>query len=101
MTRVLDLDLDFFVHGVAFMRAKDDDRLPEDEYQPWSLDESVHFLTEQCLLTDKLPGFVVENHDDLFDLWRNAVSGGAFESPFHVTHVDAHADLGMGDSGYT
>ena len=25
---------------------------------------------------------------------------GILQPPFHVTHVDAHADLGLGDSGY-
>ena len=25
---------------------------------------------------------------------------GLLTPPFHVTHVDAHADLGLGDAGY-
>jgi hypothetical protein len=45
-------------------------------------------------------GFVVENHGELFACWREAIDAGALEAPFHVTHVDAHADLGLGDSGY-
>lgn len=45
------------------------------------------------------PGFIVEHHHELFSLWRAAIDAGHLVPPFHVTHVDAHADLGMG-SGY-
>ena len=37
----------------------------------------------------------------MFSLWRDGIDDGALLAPFHVTHVDAHADLGLGDSGYT
>jgi len=47
-----------------------------------------------------VPGFVVEHHGDLFAQWRAAIEGGMLRVPFSVTHVDAHADLGLGDSGY-
>ena len=47
-----------------------------------------------------MPGFVVEHHANLFAQWRAAIEAGTLEVPFSVTHVDAHADLGLGDSGY-
>jgi len=40
------------------------------------------------------------NHGELFPRWREAIEAGQLKVPFHVTHVDAHADLGLGDSGY-
>lgn len=98
--RVLDLDLDFFVHGAATWREPEDDRLDPDEYPPWELDDVLEFLTKRCLLTGPLPGMVVEHHGELFGRWRDAIGQGLLTPPFSVAHVDAHADLGQGDPGY-
>lgn len=100
MQRVLDLDLDLFVHGVEHFRSSDDDRLDPDDYRPWSVDEAIAFLTENCGLRARLPGAVVEHHGELFGKWRAAIAGGHLRAPFEVTHADAHADLGLGDAGY-
>ena len=100
VTRVLDVDLDFFVHGAAHWRGREHGRLPGDEYPPWPVEEAVNFLVQRCRLRGSLPGFVVENDGDLFPLWRSAIKKKELEAPFHLTHVDAHADLGLGDSGY-
>jgi UPF0489 domain len=98
--RVLDVDLDFFVDGVADLRAPDAGRLDSSEFPPWSLEGSLRFLEEQCKLTRKLPGVAVEYHADVFAHWRALIDRGVLEPPFSVTHVDAHADLGLGDAGY-
>ncbi len=98
--RVLDIDLDFFVHGVAYYKASRGPRLSDEDYRAWSLEEVLRFLEDRCLLSNKLPGWVVEHHAEVFPLWRAAVRSGWLETPFHVTHVDAHADLGLGDAGY-
>lgn len=100
MQRVLDLDLDAFVYGSEHWRSRDDPRLNAEDYPPWELDKVIAFLESQCLLAGPLPGFAVEHHGDLFYRWRGAVDKGLLVPPFHVTHVDAHADLSMGDSGY-
>jgi hypothetical protein len=71
-----------------------------EEYPACSLDDSVAFLRQQCGLTDRLPGFVVEHHGELFARWRDAIEAEILRAPFHVTHVDAHADLGLGDTGF-
>jgi len=42
----------------------------------------------------------VEHHGEVFRRWRSAIRHGFLPVPFHVTHVDAHADLGLGDAGY-
>jgi hypothetical protein len=99
VSRILDLDLDFFVHGAAHWRV-DGNRLDPDEFPPWDTDQAISFLRERCCLDAALPGFVVENHGELFALWKEAIQNGRLKPPFHVTHVDAHADLGLGDSGY-
>ena len=99
MPRILDIDLDFFLDGVAHWRSSSDGRL-DDEYRPWETDAALTFLRDQCGLADPLPGFVVEHHGELFARWRQAIEAGNLHTPFHVTHVDAHADLGLGDAGY-
>jgi hypothetical protein len=72
MFRLLDVDLDFFLDGVAEWIAKDGPRLDSSEYHPWDQDDVLVFLQDRCLLGRKLPGFVVEQHDELFPLWRQA-----------------------------
>jgi hypothetical protein len=100
LQRVLDLDLDAFIYGAAHNRSSDAPRLNADEYPPWDLPKVLTFLDSQCLLTAPLPGFAVEHHGELFACWRDAIDNGVLVPPFHVTHVDAHADLGGGDAGY-
>jgi hypothetical protein len=97
--RILDLDLDFFLYETAHWRGAGT-RLDGSEFPPWDIDDVVSFLEDKCRVTSRLPGFAVENHGELFALWREAVRAELLEAPFHVTHVDAHADLGLGDSGY-
>jgi hypothetical protein len=98
--RVLDIDLDFFVRGVAHHRRRDDGRLDPAEYCAWSMEHTLGFLHERCGLTSRLPGLVVEHHGELFGRWRDAIDAGVLRAPFHVTHVDAHADLDVGGTGY-
>jgi hypothetical protein len=101
MQRILDLDLDFFLDGVASWRGREHDRLDAADFPPWPVEQAIAFLRERCGLDGRLPGFVVEHHGELFSLWRDAIDAGRLIPPFHVTHVDAHADLGLGDSGYS
>jgi hypothetical protein len=100
VTRVLDIDLDFFLHGTAHWRAAESGRLDSVEYPPWSRDEALAFLHDRCKLTDPLPGLVVENHGELFERWAAAIAAGQLMPPLSVAHIDAHADLGLGDAGY-
>ena len=101
MQRILDLDLDCFLDGAETWRGREDGRLDAADYPPWPLAQVFSFLRERCGLARRLPGFVVEHHGELFPLWRDAIDAGLLTPPFHVTHVDAHADLGLGDFGYS
>ncbi len=98
--RVLDLDLDFFIHGLASMVRFDGPRLDADQYPPRKMADVMAFLEERCHLLAALPGRAVEHHGDVFTLWRRGLLAGDLVAPFHVTHIDAHADLGMGENGY-
>lgn len=37
---------------------------------------------------------MVKHHDGAFHWWQQLIDAGKLIAPFHVTHVDAHADLG-------
>src|SRR5215217_7718482 len=102
MFRILGLDMDFFVSDVSYYRDPEGARLDPVEHPPWNLDLAVRFLEERCFLSQEhtLPGACVENHGELFWLWRELLETGKLTSPFHLTHVDAHADVGLGDAGY-
>jgi len=100
LNRILDIDLDLFVHGTAYWCESRGERLDPEDYPPWSLDAALEFLTNRCGLDGPLPGFAVEHHGELFARWRTAIEARLLVPPFHVTHADAHADLGLGDAGY-
>lgn len=99
--RVLDLDLDFFLDGVVH-RPAPGSRPTATSIAPWSTDRVREFLETQCGLDANrpVPAKKVETHDEVFDCWLTAIQLGELRPPFEVVHVDAHADLGMGDSGY-
>jgi hypothetical protein len=97
--RVLDLDLDFFLRERGHWMDGSEERPNTEEYPPWPPDLVMTFLTQQCRLDRPRPGFVVEHHNELFYLWGEAIRAGKLATPFEVVHVDAHADLGVGDNG--
>jgi hypothetical protein len=99
MFRILDIDLDFFVEPVVHM-PQDDERPDPGDHTVWPAEQAFEFLTTKCGLSGPLPGILTERHDELFSRWRTLIETGILTPPFHVTHVDAHADLGLGDSGY-
>ncbi|TAM69149.1 UPF0489 family protein [Mycobacterium sp.] len=99
MQRVLDIDLDFFVTPPVY-RPGDTGRPSPTEYSVQTGNAAFDFLRHQCGLQGPVRGFLTETHDQLFLMWRKAIADGILVPPFHVTHVDAHADLGNGDNGY-
>jgi len=98
--RVIDLDLDFFLREVVDSRPFRGSRLNAKDYPPWDLAEVMAFLEDRCELKGRLPGRAVEHHAEVFGLWREGLVRGFLSRPFHVTHIDAHADLGMSEGGY-
>ncbi|SLF47977.1 UPF0489 family protein [Mycobacteroides abscessus] len=99
MQRVLDIDLDFFCAPVVYY-PQTTQRPDPAEHSVIPTQTALRFLQDQCALTGPTPGFLTETHDQLFGCWRAAVQSGVLTPPFHVTHVDAHADLGVGDAAY-
>jgi hypothetical protein len=57
MQRVLDVDLDFFLHGVANdVDPESCERLDAREYPPRTEDDTLSFLVDRCELNAPLAG---------------------------------------------
>jgi hypothetical protein len=99
--RILDVDLDFFLANVFYKDASNE-RPGGNRYAPWPEQDVRDFLERGCGLDKgaRLPGKVVVKHDEVFYDWRERIEGELLLPPFEVVHVDAHADLGMGDASY-
>lgn len=99
---VLDLDLDFFLNRRAEGIDAREKRLSSLEFTPWTSGEVTSFLEDRCLLrrTAPTPGRVFVEHDEAFDWWKSLISDGRLRTPFNLVHIDAHADMGMGDPAY-
>lgn len=100
--RVLDIDLDFFLSRIAdsIERGK---RLSENEgFIPWSETQVRKFLELNCALNMRTPiqGSFCVYHHEVFKIWRKLILDKKLLSPFEVVHVDAHADLGLGDASW-
>ena len=107
--RVLDLDLDFFLDMITYpadpgeRRPSGPDDRPHSEGDiPWTEKEVIRFLENRCGLSDQEPvnGRLVTHHHEAFYYWRELIQKGELTTPFEVVHVDAHADLGMGDPNW-
>ena len=107
--RVLDIDLDFFLDEITEAadpgerRPSGPDGRPHSEGDiPWREKEVIEFLENRCGLSDEEPikGHVVKHHHEAFYYWRELIQKGELTTPFEVVHVDAHADLGMGDPNW-
>ena len=98
--RVLDLDMDFFLSDVCALAAPGK-RPSVSEAQPWDEAAVRAFLEKNCGLSrqNPVPGRVFITHDGALDLWKEWVEACRLRAPFHVTHVDAHSDLGAGKPG--
>ena len=47
MTRILDIDLDFFVDGAEYWKPSDSQRLDAKNYPPWTREKALGFFEEQ------------------------------------------------------
>lgn len=96
---VLDIDLDAFLDDVAHW-SESGQRLPADEFNPWTEQRLVHFLEKRCGLSSAspIPGRFKIEHDGAFAfLCEQADKAG---QAVDVVHIDGHADLGMGESSW-
>ena len=98
--RVLDIDLDFFLADCCPLAAPGE-RPVLAGHEPWPETQVRDFLERQCGLNaaSPVPGRMFETHDQALTFWEEQLAAGRLTAPFHVTHVDAHSDLGIGYPG--
>ena len=98
--RVLDLDLDFFLADCCPLAEKGE-RPDAVGHEPWKEADVRLFLERKCGLSESspVPGRIFETHDGALRFWKERLEDGSLLKPFHVTHVDAHSDLGIGKPG--
>ena len=100
MMRVLDIDLDFFLEDCCPL-AEYGSRPDAVGHAPWTEERVREFLEKNCGLNrkHKAPGAIFETHDEALLFWDRLIREKKLTVPFHVTHVDAHSDLGIGKPG--
>lgn len=101
MHTVLSIDVDYFVRPKVTMPRPG--TRPEDaSHQVRDLADVDRFLRDRCLITSErpTPGVAARDHDAAFGAIQQWIAGGQLRAPFRLVHVDAHADLGLGDCGY-
>ena len=98
--KVLDLDMDFFLSDACPL-APLGERPSENCAQPYTDEQVIAFLEEQCGLSREhpVPGLIFDTHDKALDFWRARMREGVLNAPFDVVHVDTHSDLAFGPPG--
>lgn len=104
--RILDLDMDYFMDGIATDIAEsDEERLSEEYYgdSVWSEQRIRDYIENNLGLSKykRIKGRVVSGHNEALFFWKELIESKMLETPFEVVHVDSHADLGLGYSSWT
>ncbi|MEI6755297.1 MAG: hypothetical protein WCK78_19335 [Paludibacter sp.] len=103
LIKILDIDLDFFLNEKeTFVSLNSDERLDDSEFIPWKIKKVKQFLEKNCGLDShkKTPGCFFIHHEEVFSFLRKIQMENEFRLCFSIDHIDAHADMGCGDSGY-
>jgi len=96
---ILDIDIDFFldyiIHNPKSERPDDYDNIVI-----YKKADVIDFLEKKCGLNNKnkIKGKFLKTHDELFYCFRNMIEAKILSVPFELVHIDAHADLGLGDN---
>ena len=100
MQRVLDIDLDFFLNRIFNSDAEPRGRLDARDYQVDPTPTALTYLHDHCGVPRNAtrPGLACERHVDVWFHWRRLIRAGILRTPFEVIHVDAHADMGLGNN---
>lgn len=101
--KVLDIDLDFFLdHKATNISLTSKKRLNSKEYKPWKNTKVNKFFIENLGLNKekKIKGKLFTHHVEVYNYIRELQGFNNNSLKFSIYHLDAHADLGVGDSSY-
>lgn len=101
--KILDIDMDYFLYEVPSCIPSDCKTRLDDDYIPWGKEVVIKFMEKRLGLSKekKIPGKIVQHHNEALYYWRDLVKKSKLQTPFDVIHVDSHADLGLGFSSWT
>lgn len=96
---ILHIDIDFFVDPVVYYRTDTGPRPSGREFRAEAADAVKYFAEKQCRLSlrSKIPGAAVVHNDEVLTKMEEFIGRGLITAPFELIHVDAHADLGVGN----
>lgn len=99
--KILDIDLDFFLNQRHTGVTTSLKRLGT-YYKRWKKSDVKRFIENNCGLNkiNKVKGRYFIHHDEVFYFLRELQEQNDFRLRFSIDHVDAHADLGLGDASY-
>lgn len=97
---VLSIDIDFFVSPTAGDEPHGSTRRLSEKDYTTAQNRSVSAFLRRCRLSShqQVSGVFIRHHVQAFDVIKALTSNHAGVD--ELVHVDAHPDLGMGDSGY-
>lgn len=101
--KILDIDMDYFLHEVPmYITADSKNRVDGEVYVPWTKESVISFIENNLGLSkqNKINGKIVEHHHEALYCWRDLINQLDIKIPFEVVHVDSHADLGLGFSSW-
>lgn len=103
MQTVVSIDVDYFVKPKVVDARSCDGRPNDIDHVVRSIDYVDEFLKQRCLLSPdkRVVGRAAIDHISAFFALHDWIRQGLLKPPFKLVHIDAHADLGYGDSGYT
>src|SRR5262245_52790453 len=103
MPLVLHIDIDFFVDPVVYYRLDRGPRPSGREFRAEQVASVEAFMKKQCRVPSKkkLPGASVVHNDEVFGALERFIHSGELTTPFEMIHIDAHADLGVGEHDYS
>ena len=100
MNRLLDIDLDFFLADCCPLADKG--KRPDlTGHEPLNEKDVRRFLEQNLGLSkhNPIPARLFETHDKALSFWQELINSRKISTPFCVTHIDAHSDLGIGYPG--
>jgi len=99
---ILDIDLDFFQSDRIADNVHSEQRPRSEETKPWDINRTIAFLEQNCGLdkVHKPPGKQFTHHHEVFWECQRLIREKKIAPPFNIMHIDAHADLGMGDASW-
>lgn len=97
--KILDIDLDFFqTERVTDFGGRHSGQKGN---RPWSEGAVRNFIQNNLKIDQKVKGRIVEKHDGAFKFWKELIDKKKLTKGFVVDHIDAHSDLGYGNSAWS